>query len=305
MKIFTGSGTAVCTPFDANGKFNPAAYEKLIQFQIEQGADAIVSCGTTGEVSTLSKDEHIEVVRTAVAAAKKYGAVVGRKVPVIAGAGGNDTALCMEMGTLLQQAGVDALMYVTPYYNKTSQRGLVAHYTRLAANVDLPIVLYNIPVRTALHMTAETTAEIAKLPNIVAIKEASGDFGHVADIAARCGDNLDILSGNDDYILPILSLGGVGVISTIGNIAPKVVHDMVMKFLDGDIAGARALQLGIMPIMRVLFADVNPIVIKAALNIMGFDMGECRAPLVNAEDALLAKLQAAMRDYGLLNGQSA
>ena len=300
MGIFTGSGTAVCTPFDANGMFNPAAYEKLIQFQIEQGTDAIVSCGTTGESSTLAKDEYVEVVRTAVAAAKKYGEAAGRKVPVIAGAGGNDTALCEEMGTLLQQAGVDALMYVTPYYNKTSQRGLVAHYTRLAANIDLPIVMYNIPVRTALHMTAKTTAELAKLPNIVAIKEASGDFSHVAEIAERCGDNLDIFSGNDDYILPILSLGGKGVITTIGNIAPKTVHNMVTKYHAGDMAGALKLQLGILPIVRCLFGDVNPIVIKAALNLMGFGMGECRLPLIAPEDALLADLQTAMRDYGLI-----
>jgi len=256
-----GSGAAVCTPFDAQGKFNAAAYEKLIQFQIENGTDAIVSCGTTGEVSTLSKDEHVEVVRTAVFAAKKAGEASGRKFPVIAGAGGNDTALCEEMGKTLAKIGVDALMYVTPYYNKTSQRGLVEHYTRLAAAVEIPIVMYNIPGRTGLNMTAKTMAVLAKLPNIKAVKEASGDFGQVAEIAERCGDELAIYSGNDDYIVPILSLGGKGVISTIANIAPKAVHEMVEKFHAGDIAGSRKIQLSILPIVRCLFADVNPVVI--------------------------------------------
>ena len=296
MTIFTGSGAAVCTPFDQHGAFNGAAYEKLIACQIEKGTDAIVACGTTGEVSTLTPDEHIEVVRTAAAAAKK----APRKVPVVAGAGGNETALCEKTGRALVQAGADALMYVTPYYNKTSQKGLIAHYTRLANAVDVPIVLYNIPGRTGLNMTAKTMAALAKLPNICAVKEASGDFGQVAEIAERCGDSLDIYSGNDDYILPILSLGGKGVISTIANITPAQVHDMVAKFHAGDMAGARALQLGILPIVRCLFADVNPIVIKAALNFMGFDMGLCRAPLIEAEDALLAELKSAMTAYGLL-----
>jgi 4-hydroxy-tetrahydrodipicolinate synthase len=300
MSVFIGSGAAVCTPFDANGSFNPAVYEKLIYFQVEKGTDAIVSCGTTGEMSTLSADEHIEVVRTAVAVAKKAGELYGRKVPVVAGAGGNDTALCEKTGKALMQAGADALMYVTPYYNKTSQKGLVEHFTRIAAAVDVPIVLYNIPVRTAMNMTPKTMAELAKLPNIAAVKEASGDFGQVAEIAERCGENLDIYSGNDDYILPILSLGGKGVISTIANIAPAQVHEMVEKFLAGDIAGSRKLQLGILPVVRCLFADVNPIVIKTALNLMGFDMGRCRAPLTTPDDDLVKALQQAMKEYGLL-----
>jgi 4-hydroxy-tetrahydrodipicolinate synthase len=300
MSLFIGSGAAVCTPFDENGAFNGAEYERLIQFQIEKGTDAIVSCGTTGELSTLSKDEHIEVVRTAVIAAKKYGDTYGRKVPVIAGAGGNDTAYCEEIGKTLEKIGVDALMYTTPYYNKTSQKGLIGHYTRIAAAVDIPIVMYNIPVRTGMNMTAKTMAELAKIPNITAVKEASGDFGQVAEIAERCGGNLDIYSGNDDYILPILSLGGKGVISTIANITPAQVHDMVIKFHEGDIAGSRKIQLGILPIVRCLFADVNPIVIKTALTIMGFIMGECRAPLTTPEDDLVKSLKNAMKDYGLI-----
>ncbi|MCL2499643.1 MAG: 4-hydroxy-tetrahydrodipicolinate synthase [Defluviitaleaceae bacterium] len=300
MSIFIGSGAAVCTPFDAGNRFNPEEYEKLIKFQIENGTDAIVSCGTTGELSTLSKDEHIEVVRTAVSAAKKYGEAQGRNVPVIAGAGGNNTAYCEEIGRELTKAGADALMYTTPYYNKTSQRGLIEHFTRIAAAVNVPIVMYNIPPRTAMNMTPKTMAELAKIPNITAVKEASGDFGHVAEIAERCGDALDIYSGNDDYIVPILSLGGKGVISTIANIAPAQVHDLVIKLHAGDVAGSRKIQLGILPIVRCLFTDVNPIVIKTALNLMGFKMGGLRAPLVAPEDALTAQLQQAMKDYGLI-----
>jgi 4-hydroxy-tetrahydrodipicolinate synthase len=304
MSIFIGSGAAVCTPFhesgDKKGTFNPEAYEKFIQFQVKKGTDAIVSCGTTGEVSTLAKDEHIEVVRTAVAAAKKYGKAHGRKVPVIAGAGGNDTAVCESLGKALAQAGADALMYTTPYYNKTSQKGLVEHFTRLAAAVDIPIVMYNIPVRTAMNMTPKTMAELARIPNIAAVKEASGDFGQVADIAARCGDDLDIYSGNDDYILPILSLGGKGVISTIANIAPAQVHDMVKEFLAADIVNSRRIQLSIMPLMRCLFADVNPIVVKTALNLMGYEMGPCRAPLTTPDEALVDELRQVMKDFGLL-----
>lgn len=299
MTIFTGSGAAVCTPFDKDGAFNPAAYERLIAFQIENGTDAIVACGTTGESSTLTAAEHLEVTRTAVAAAKKYGAEAGRKIPVVVGCGGNDTALCEQLGREAVRAGADALMYVTPYYNKTSQRGLIAHYTRLSA-VGAPIVMYNIPGRTGMNMTPRTMAELAKLENICAVKEASGDFGQVAEIAERCGDSLDIYSGNDDYILPILSLGGKGVISTIANIAPKQTHDLVAKFMAGDIAAARALQLGMLPVVRCLFADVNPIVTKAALNFMGFNMGECRAPLTTAEDAVLENMRQAMKAYGLL-----
>jgi len=189
---------------------------------------------------------------------------------------------------------------VTPYYNKTSQRGLVEHYTRLAKAVDVPIVLYNIPGRTGLMMTATTMAELAGIPNIVAVKEATGDMGHVAETAERCGDKLDIYSGNDDYILPILSYGGKGVISTIGNIAPAQVHDMVTKFHAGDFENARRLQLGILPIVRCLFADVNPIVIKPALALMGFEMGECRAPLTTPEPAVMERLKHEMKAYGLL-----
>ncbi|MCL2224400.1 MAG: 4-hydroxy-tetrahydrodipicolinate synthase [Defluviitaleaceae bacterium] len=300
MPIFTGCGTAIVTPFDSKGAFNQAEYERLINFQIENGADAIVSCGTTGESSTLSLEEHVEVVRSAAETAKKAGAKVGRKVPVIAGAGGNDTMDCCELGNACHKAGADALMYVAPYYNKPSQRGLIAHYTKIASEVDLPIVVYNIPGRSVINIQAKTMEQIAKLPNIVAIKEASGDFGQVAEIAERCGGNLDIYSGNDDYILPVLSLGGIGVISTIGNIAPQAVHDMVEKFLAGEIAESRKLQLSILALVRLLFSDVNPVPVKAALDLMGYETGGCRLPLAPIEDELREKLKAEMKNFGLI-----
>jgi 4-hydroxy-tetrahydrodipicolinate synthase len=291
--IFTGCGTAVVTPFGNDGKFNADAYEKLINFQIENGADAIVSCGTTGEASTLSLEEHVEVVRAAAAASKK-------RVPVIAGAGGNDTADCISLGKACLKAGADALMFVAPYYNKPSQRGLIAHYTKLASDIDAPIVVYNIPGRCSVNILPKTFEAICKLENIAAVKEASGDFGQVAEIAERCGDNLVIYSGNDDYILPILSLGGKGVISTTGNIAPKTVHDMVEKYFAGDMVESRKLQLSILPIMRLLFAEGNPVGVKAALNLMGFNMGECRLPLVPIEESLRDAMQAEMKRFGLI-----
>ncbi|MCL1845899.1 MAG: 4-hydroxy-tetrahydrodipicolinate synthase [Defluviitaleaceae bacterium] len=293
MPIFTGCATAVVTPFGTDGKFNYDAYEKLIEFQIANGADAIVSCGTTGETSTLSLEENLEVVRAAVAITKK-------RVPVIAGAGGNDTANCCEMGKLCIKAGADALMYVAPYYNKPTQRGLLAHYTTIAAAVDAPIVVYNIPGRCVVNISAKTLAELSKIPNIVATKEATGDFGQVAEIAERCGDRITIYSGNDDYILPILSLGGLGVISTTGNIAPQTMHDMVAKYLAGDLVGARELQLSILAMMRLLFAEGNPVGVKAALNLMGFGMGECRLPLAPLDEGLRNELAAEMRKFGLI-----
>jgi len=300
MSIFTGSGTAVATPFDSAGKFNCAAYEKLIDFQVREGTDAIVACGTTGEATTLSKDEHIEIVRSAVIftqnASKKYN----RKVPVIAGAGGNDTAKCISMGQALTTAGADALMYVTPYYNKTSQKGLVQHYTAIASAVDAPIVVYNVPARTALNMLPKTLYEISKLPNIVAMKEASSDIVQVAEMMELCGDNITMYSGNDNHIVPVLSLGGKGVITTIGNIAPAAIHNIVTEYLNGNHKASLSLQLGILPLVRCLFADVNPMPVKAALNMMGFDMGECRLPLTTIDDELRENLKHEMLNYGLL-----
>jgi len=293
MSIFTGSGVAVCTPFDKTGAVNYESYEKLINFQVTSGTDAIIACGTTGEATTLTQDEHIEVVRQAVAFADK-------KVPVIAGAGGNDTAKCIEMGKVLQKAGADALMCVTPYYNKTSQKGLITHFTAIAAAVDIPIVLYNVPSRTALNMLPKTLYELSKVPNIVAIKEASADIVQVAEMVELCGDAITFYSGNDNHIIPMLSLRGKGVISTIANILPSQIHDMVMAYLHFDMKTALELQLGILPLVRLLFADVNPMPVKAALNLMGYDAGECRLPLTTIDDDLHENLKQAMKDYGLL-----
>jgi len=300
MSIYTGSGVALCTPFDKNGNFNGVVYENFINFQVEQGTSALVSCGTTGEATTLTNEEHIEVVRTAVLAAKKAGEKYGRKVPVIAGAGGNDTAACIATGKALEQAGADALMYVTPYYNKTSQRGLVVHYTKIAASVNLPIVVYNVPPRTALNILPKTLAEIAKLPNIQAVKETSSDINQIAEVIERCANDMDIYVGNDSEILPVLALGGKGVISTMGNIAPATIQSIVDKFFAGDLAGCRKLQLNILPMTRLLFTDVNPMPVKAALRMMGFDMGYCRLPLIDIEPDLAEKLQNEMKRFGLL-----
>jgi len=293
MSIFTGSGVAICTPFDKAGKFNNEAYDKLINFQISQGTDAIIACGTTGEATTLSNDEHIEVVRQAVVS-------VGKRVPVIAGAGGNDTALCIEMAKAVSKAGADAVMCVTPYYNKTSQKGLVQHFTAIAAAVDAPIMLYNVPARTALNMLPKTVYEVSKIPNIVATKEASGDITQIAEVIERCGDNIAVYSGNDNDVVPVLSLGGKGIVSVAANIAPAKVHNMAKSYLSGDIETARKLQLELLPLIRLLFADVSPMPVKAALNMMGFDVGQCRLPLVTIENSLHDKLKQEMTRCGLL-----
>lgn len=299
MSIFTGSGTAVCTPFHGSATFHYEAYEKLIRFQIEHGTDAIVTCGTTGESPTLEDHEHTEVVRAAVEIAKK-ASPSGKKIPVIAGAGGNNTQHCVDLGRELVRAGVDACMFVTPYYNKTSQKGLIEHYTKLAAAVDAPIVIYNVPSRTGLNILPKTLYELSKIENIAAVKEASGNIVQVAEIAELCGDKLDIYAGNDDYILPILSLGGKGVISTAANIIPAQMHDLVQQFMDGSVVNSRRIQLEILGLVRALFADVNPIPVKTALNLMGFNMGECRAPLTTPDDALVAQLKREMAAFSLL-----
>ena len=295
MSIFIGSGTAVCTPFFEDGKLNLEAYKKIIRFQLENDSDAIISCGTTGEVSTLTNDEHVEVARTAVETVKN-GA---RKIPVIAGAGGNDTRNIIDLGKKLQAVGVDAIMVVTPYYNKTSQRGLIEHFSMIAAAVDLPIMMYNIAVRTALNMLPKTMYELSKIENIAAVKEASGDIVQVAEIIERCGDKLDVYSGNDDWIVPVLSLGGKGVVSTLANIAPKQVHSLVTKYLEGNVKESAKMQLEMMGLIRALFADVNPMPVKEALNIMGFEAGPCRRPLTNIDESVKSELIAQMKKQGL------
>lgn len=270
--IFTGCGTAIATPFDDNG-VNFKELQKLIEFQISEGADALVVCGTTGESSTMSFEEKCDTIKFATQ-------ISNGRIPIIAGTGGNNTKEVIKMSKKAEELGVDALLIVTPYYNKTTQAGLVAHYNAVAKEVSLPIILYSVPSRTGVNITPETCLELYKIENIVAIKEASGNLSQIADIAHLCGDNLDIYSGNDDQILPILSLGGKGVISVLSNIYPKLTHNIVSNFLDGNLEKAKSLQLDALPLIHSLFSEVNPIPVKAGLNMIGFDFGIPRLPLV-------------------------
>ncbi|MBR3163053.1 MAG: 4-hydroxy-tetrahydrodipicolinate synthase [Clostridia bacterium] len=281
--LFKGAGTAIATPFDENG-VNIKEFKRLIEFQISEGIDAIIVCGTTGESSTMTKEEKISAIKCAVETSN------GR-VPIIAGTGSNNTAQAIEMSKVAEGLGVDGLLLVTPYYNKTTQKGLIAHYTAIAKEVSLPIILYSVPSRTGVNIAPETCLELSKIDNIVAIKEASGDLSQIAKIAHLCGDNLTIYSGNDDQIVPILSLGGLGVISVLSNVKPKLTHDIVQNFLDGKVNEARKLQLDSIPLINTLFAEVNPIPVKAALNIIGYDFGEPRLPLIPASEGVKEKLK--------------
>lgn len=290
--IFTGAGVAIVTPMHQDGSVNYEKYAELIDWQIDNGTDAIITCGTTGESSTLTHEEHTKVIQTAVETA------AGR-VPVIAGTGSNDTAYCIELSKEAKRLGSDALLLVSPYYNKTSQRGLIAHYTAVADAVDLPMLLYNVPSRTGVDIKPETIAVLAKHPNIVAVKEANGNISAAAQVAALC--DIDIYSGNDDQIVPLLSLGGKGVISVLSNVAPRQTHDIVAKWMEGDAKGSLALQLEMLPLANALFSDVNPIPVKEAMNLMGLDVGECRLPLIGMDEGGKAKLAAVLKQYGLMS----
>ncbi|MCM1334789.1 MAG: 4-hydroxy-tetrahydrodipicolinate synthase [Bacteroides sp.] len=289
--IFTGSAVAIITPMNADGSINYEAYGALIDDQIANHTDAIVVAGTTGEASTMTDEEHIEIIRYTVER-------VAKRIPVIAGTGSNDTYYAIQLSKQAQEAGADALLQVTPYYNKSSQRGLVAHFTAIADAVSVPIVLYNVPSRTGVKISIETYIELAKHPNIVATKEASGDFSLIAEIAAKT--DLDLYSGNDDQVLPLLALGGKGVISVSANIIPKQKHDMIALYNSGKTAEALALQNRYLDLEKALFTDVNPIPVKEAMNLLGKDAGECRLPLIRMEDAKVEKLKAALKDAGLL-----
>ncbi len=291
--IFTGAAVAIVTPMFEDGSINYEKLGNLIDWQIENSTDAIVICGTTGESACFTDQEHIDCIEFAV---KR---TAGR-VPVIAGAGSNDTRYALDLCKESKRLGADALLQVTPYYNKTSQRGLIAHFTKLADATDLPTILYNVPSRTGVNIAPATYAELAKHPNIVATKEASGNLSQVAQIKALCGDALDIYSGNDDQILPIMSLGGKGVISVLSNVLPKETHDMCAAYLNGDKEKAAQMQLKYLDLINHLFMDVNPIPVKEALNLMGWDVGECRLPLVSMEEAQVQKLAASMKAAGLL-----
>ena len=287
MVIFKGAAVALVTPMNEDGSVNYNKLKELVDQQIEGGTDAIVACGTTGEAATLDLDEHIEVIRKTVEFA------AGR-VPVIAGAGSNDTAFAIKTVELAEEAGVDGLLVVTPYYNKTSQAGLIAHFTKIAEATSLPIILYNVPSRTGVNIKPETYKELSKIENIVATKEASGDISAVAKIAHLCGDDLMIYSGNDDQIVPIMSLGGIGVISVLSNVCPKETHDICQYALDGNFKAAAELQVKYLPLIDALFSDVNPIPVKEAFNIMGYEVGECRLPLIKMSDSAHEALKAEM-----------
>lgn len=274
--LFKGVGSAVPTPFDENG-VNISEFRKFLQFQIDNNVDALIVCGTTGESSTMTRDEKIIAINCALE-------VANEKIPVIVGTGSNNTREAIEMSKIAERLGVDGILVVTPYYNKTTQRGLIAHYKSIAESVSLPIILYNVPSRTGVNIEPQTCLELSKIDNIVAIKEASGNISQVAQISNLCGDNLYIYSGNDDQIVPICSLGGIGVISVLSNIKPKFVHDMVYDFLDGNIDKARKMQLNVLPLINSLFSEVNPIPVKYALNELGFNFSVPRLPLVEFSD---------------------
>lgn len=289
--LFTGAGTALITPFTENG-INFEALEKIIEFQIKNEADALIVCGTTGEAATMPDKEHLSVIEFAVKKA------AGR-IPIIAGTGSNDTAHCAELSLEAQNLGADGLLIVTPYYNKCTQKGLIMHFDKALENVHLPVILYNIPGRTGMQFKLDTMKELAKDERIVGVKEASGSIEYLTDLVHACPD-LDIYSGNDDMVVPLLSLGGKGVISVLANIAPKETHDLCQKFFDGDIKGSLKLQMEYLDLIHALFIEVNPIPVKTAMNLMGFNAGLLRLPLCEMEEANRKKLESAMKERGLI-----
>ena len=294
MAIFTGAGVAIVTPMHENGKVNFDKLGEIIEYQIANHTDSIIITGTTGESSTLSEEEHVECIRFAVDK-------VAKRIPVIAGTGSNCTETAIYLTSEAEKAGVDGALVVTPYYNKATQKGLVQHFSMIAQNTSLPIILYSVASRTGVNILPETVAEIDRgSENVVAIKEASGDISQVADIAYLTQGDMDIYSGNDDQIVPILSLGGKGVISVLSNICPQETHDIVAKFMSGDIAGSRELQLKALPLIHALFCEVNPIPVKTAMNLMGMEVGPLRLPMTPMDEANKARLLQAMKDFGVV-----
>lgn len=294
MAIFEGAGVALITPMKANGEVNYEKLDEILEFQIKEGTDAIIICGTTGESSTLTEEEHVKVIEECVKCVK------GR-VPVIAGTGSNCTKTAIWMSQEAKNVGADALLCVSPYYNKATQNGLYEHYKAIAAAVDLPVILYNVGSRTGINIEAKTVARLFQdVENIVAVKEASGNISQVAEIMNLTDGKIDLYSGNDDQIVPVLSLGGSGVISVLSNVAPKVTHDIVAKYLEGDVKGSLELQMKYFQVIKQLFIEVNPIPAKAAMNMMGMDVGFLRLPLTEMEEANQAALRAAMTEVGLI-----
>lgn len=294
MAIFTGAGVAIITPFNADGSVNYDKLEELIDFHCNNGTDSIIICGTTGESATLSEEEHIECIKKAVEFTK------GR-IPVVAGTGSNCTKTAIDLSVEAVEAGADGLLIVTPYYNKATQQGLINHYTAIAKEAKAPIIMYSVASRTGCNIEPATAATLVKnVDNIVGIKEASGNISQVAKIMQLTDGNIDLYSGNDDQIVPILSLGGKGVISVLSNVAPKQTHDICAKFFEGDIEGSRELQLKALPLVNALFSEVNPIPVKKAANLMGFEVGGLRMPLTELTEANTEKLAKVMKDFGIL-----
>lgn len=294
MSIFKGSGVAVVTPMHRDGKVDYKRFAELLEFQIANGTDAVIVCGTTGESSTLSHEEHLEVIRYCIE-------TVAGRIPVVAGTGSNCTETAVYLSVEAEKAGADGLLLVSPYYNKATQKGLYVHFKTVADSVKLPILLYNVPGRTGCNILPETIVSLCRdVENIVGVKEASGNISQIAHLAAIAGGDVDIYSGNDDQIVPIMSLGGIGVISVLANVAPAQTHEICRKFLDGDAAGSCRMQLEAMELCNALFCEVNPIPVKKALELMGMTEGGLRMPLTEMEPANVQRLEKAMKAYGLL-----
>lgn len=292
--IFKGAGVAIATPFYENGNgINYDELARLIDFNLNNGTDAIIIAGTSGESATMTDEEHEEIIKFTV----DY---VNKRVPVIAGTGSNDTRYAINLSQHADKAGADALLVVTPYYNKCTQKGLIKHFTSIADNVNVPIILYDVPSRTGVGITPETYAVLAEHPRIAAVKEASGNISQVAETMSLCDDKLTFYSGNDDQIVPLLSLGAKGVISVLSNVMPQETHDMCQLFFDGKVEEAAKKQIEYFPLIKALFCEVNPIPVKVALRLMGFDMGPLRMPLCEMEDAHLEQLKTAMRKFNLI-----
>lgn len=294
MAVFTGAGVAIVTPFKENGEVNYEKFGELIEDQIAGGTDAIIVCGTTGESSTLDHEEHLAVIKYCIEK------VAGR-IPVVAGTGSNCTETAVYLSTEAEKYGADALLLVTPYYNKATQNGLFKHYKTIADSVKIPCILYNVPSRTGCNIAPETVVRLcSEVENIVGVKEASGNISQIVKLMSIADGRVDLYSGNDDQIVPLLALGGIGVISVLSNVAPRQTHDICEKFFNGDVAGSCAEQLRAIPLCNALFSEVNPIPVKKALNLMGKEVGLLRAPLTEMEEENAAKLEKAMREYGIL-----
>ncbi len=294
MAIFTGAGVALITPMNEDGSVNYEKLRELLDFHVANKTDAVIICGTTGEASTLSDEEHLECIRFACE-------VINKRIPVIAGTGSNCTQSAIELSKEAEKSGVDGLLLVTPYYNKATQNGLKAHYKAIAKEVNVPIILYNVPSRTGTRLAPQTIVDLChEVPNIVGVKDATGDISEVAELMSLAKGTVDVYSGNDDQIVPVLSLGGKGVISVLSNILPKETHDMVASYLEGDVAKSCEMQLKYFDLVKALFCEVNPIPVKKALNLMGMEVGSLRLPLTEMEDVNAKRLEDEMRKAGVV-----